>query len=242
MRPFFFTKACMWCMLLQFISLCAYRPIWYPLHQPLAINPSWIKDALQSSLSSLFLYFLPPRNSRGICARMMHLWLCIMFVCNLLYLQFKLMHILMCILQHPSWEINPRSTRKQSSLMCRWYSALQWGYIHADAQCSDMKRCTVQCCTEWRVHFPACPAWLRLICLRWTNSAFEVSLLGLSGVLSGHALPTPLWWYIYFLHLPRYGITQFHNTYRCASLIFCTNLCINCLCVWVYLYFAVFCI
>ena len=47
------------------------------------------------------------------------------------------------------------------------------------------------------MHFPACPAWLRLICLRWTNSAFEVSLLGLSGVLSGHALPTPLWWYIY---------------------------------------------
>ena len=145
-------------MLLQFISLCAYRPIWYQLHRPLAINPSWIKDALQSSLSSLFLYFLPPRNSRGICARMMHLWLCIMFVCNLLYLQFKLMHILMCILQHPSWEINPRSTRKQSSLMCRWYSALQWGYIHADAECSDMKRCTVQCCAELESAFSCMPS------------------------------------------------------------------------------------
>ena len=34
---------------------------------------------------------------------------------------------------------------------------------------------------------------LALICL-WPNSAFEVSLLGLSGVLSAHALPRPLCW------------------------------------------------
>ena len=48
-----------------------------------------------------------------------------------------------------------------------------------------------QCSAGLESAFSCIPACLRLICL-WPNSAFEVSLLGLSGVLSGHALPTPL--------------------------------------------------
>ena len=93
------------------------------------------------------------------------------------------------------WEINPSSTRASSqvSSVYRWYwCALQGNQMKCSGMHMDDVHCIyTQCSAGLESAFSCISACPRLICL-WPNSAFEVSLLGLSWVLSGHALPTPL--------------------------------------------------
>ena len=101
--------------------------------------------------------------------------------------------------------------------------------LHADAQCSDMKRCTVQCCADLESAFSC----MLSLAASHMSTMDQLCIWGFFiGALRGSFRPC-IAYASMMIHIPRYGITQFHNTYRCVSLIFCTNLCIICLCVCV---------